>query len=137
MNANVSAGITATRVPDNQRLDTLPKHFARHMLTVENRVYDTLQSFSPQHGCAYWHYYELSNGGFYMAPETDKRITLTIEGAYHGEMSADAAGITVCLYAFEHLANKLQDEGILDHHSWLRDFVSYHAERTEIYRAID
>jgi hypothetical protein len=39
-------------------------------------------------------YYELSNGGFYMAPCLDKKLTMFVEGnGYEGILSADAAGI--------------------------------------------
>jgi Antirestriction protein len=39
------------------------------MLTVERTVYDVLNELAPDYCGGYWHFYALSNGGFYMAPE--------------------------------------------------------------------
>ena len=53
-------------------------------------------------------------------------------------MTADAAGITVCLFAFSHLSFEyLQTEVFARHFHWLRDFALGHAEARQIFAAID
>jgi hypothetical protein len=59
----------------------------------------------------HWHFYELSNGGFYMA--------------------------AACLFAFSHLSFQIQNDVISRHYYELRDFALEHAEATAIFGAID
>jgi hypothetical protein len=52
-------------------------------------------------------------------------------------MSADAAGITACLFALSHLSFQIQHESIASHFHTLRDFALDHAEASAILAAID
>jgi Antirestriction protein len=52
-------------------------------------------------------------------------------------MYADAAGITVCLFAFSLLSFERQGEVYSRHFHWLRDFALGHVEAAEIFAAID
>jgi len=65
---NTSTTINAREIPSDERLQLLPRHFGRHMLTVEYAVYAFMRKLTNQYTGGYWHYFELSNGGFYMAP---------------------------------------------------------------------
>jgi hypothetical protein len=56
---------------------------------------------------------------------------------YEGQMSADAAGITACLFALSHLSFRIEDEVIGRHFHLLRDFALEHAEGAQILAAID
>ena len=42
-----------------------------------------------------WNFYEISNGGFYMAPDSDQVYQVTCDNFWEGDLSADALGI-VC-----------------------------------------
>ena len=69
MNASTdteSSNTTAREVPESERIQVLPRHFRRHMLTVEGAVYDFMHNLSADYGGGFWKYVELSNGGFYM-----------------------------------------------------------------------
>ena len=91
-----------------------------------------------QYNGAYWHFYELSNNGFYMAPDLDEDLTLFIESnGYEGEVSPDAAGIIATLYALNHLCHTTRSEKLIDAYYLLRDYVGQHAEASKIYSAID
>jgi len=46
----------------------------------------------------YWDFYTLSNGGFYMALNSDASFDVICDNQYRGNLSADALGITACLY---------------------------------------
>ena len=131
--------IEACKVSHHARMGTLPRHFGRHMLTFEGRVYDLMRQFSPQYGGGMWAYLEVSNGSFYMTPPPDKSYRLTIpSNGYDGEMSADAAGITVCLFAYSLLSFDYQGTEVFARHfHGLRDFALDHAESAQIFAAID
>ena len=57
---------------------------------------------------------------------------------YEGVMSADAAGITVCLFACSHLSFRYSEDDVFgDHFHLLREFAAQHAEASAIFAAID
>jgi len=119
-------------------MGTLPRHFGPHMMTVEGRVFDLMRECCADYSGGCWQFYELSNGGFYMVPHPG-RVRLSVpSNGYQGEMTADAAGITVCLFAMSHLSfDYPQTEVFTRHFHWLRDFALGHAEARQIFAAID
>ena len=129
--------IDSHQVPDEARLETLPRHFGRHMLTVESAVYSFMRRLAQDYSGGYWHFYELSNGGFYMAPECEPIILRVAGNGYAGCMSAQGAGITACLFAFSHLSFRIPEALIIDHYYQLRDFALEHPEAGAILAAID
>lgn len=125
-------------IPDNERLAFLPKYAGKWMLSVENGVYTALSRFCEGYTGGYWNFYELSNGGFYMAPDLDGILPLFIDSnGYEGDVSADAAGIISTLFALNYVCNLSSDEKLIDRYYWLRDFAGEHAEADEIFTAID
>jgi hypothetical protein len=130
--------IEAYRVSDHARMGALPRHFGRHMMTVEGKIYDLMRAFSFEYEGGHWYFYELSNGGFYMAP-TFQTLRLCIpSNGYDGEMTGDAAGITVSLFAYSHLSFHYRSvDAFVSHFYRLRDFALGHAESAEIFAAID
>ncbi len=129
--------IEAHPVPEHARVGTLPRHFDRHMLAVEARIYDFMTQFAHTYKGGSWHFFELSNGGFYMSPPNEA-YDLSIESnEFQGRMSADAAGITVCLFAFSHLSFEHTTHIFSRHFHWLREFACNHAEAELIFAAID
>jgi hypothetical protein len=65
------------------------------------------------------------------------RVSVDTNG-YKGEMSADAAGITVCLFAYSHLSFRYsENDAFADHFHLLREFAAEHAEASAIFAAID
>jgi hypothetical protein len=130
--------IEAYRVSDHARMGTLPRHFGRHMMTVEGIIYDLMRAFSSEYEGGYWYFYELSNGGFYMAPTLHTlRLSIPSNG-FEGQMTGDSAGITASLFAFSHLSFQYRDvEAFGRHFHRLRDFALAHAESVQIFAAID
>jgi hypothetical protein len=130
--------IMAREVCDAERLQMLPKHFGRHMLTVEYAIYDFMRQLSSAYTGGSWAYFELSNQGFYMAPQATNRFPISVDGnGFQGELSSDAAGITACLYAMSHLSFRIRSSSIAAHFHWLRDFALQHPEASSILAAID
>jgi len=129
--------VEAWPVPEAARIGTLPRHFGIHMLTVEGRIYDFLSQFCPSYGGGVWRFHELSNGGFYMRPPEDC-YELTVDGnGFSGRLSADAAGITVCLFAFSHRSFLYTTDVFARHYHLLREYAQDHPEAGSIFEAID
>ncbi len=130
--------ITSTKVPDGKRLRTSPKHFGTRCVLVEQAVFTWACKLSATYEGGYWEFYELSNGGFYMAPDSDVPYDVAwAENYFRDTMSGDAFGITVTLYALSHLSLQVMDEAIMDHYHWLREYAIEHAEASQIFAAID
>jgi hypothetical protein len=129
--------IQATKVLSEARMGTLPKHFGRYMMIVEDAIYTSMRRLCAQYEGDSWDFFELSNGGFYMAPESQSLVIRVDGNGYECRMSADAAGITACLFAFNHVSLQIQSELVAGHYYQLLDFVRTHAEVSLISRAID
>jgi hypothetical protein len=134
---NTCTRIEASKVGQPARIGTLPRHFGRYMMTVENRINDFMRQFSDYTG-GYWDFYELSNGGFYMAPQLETTRLVIASNGFEDEMSGDAAGITVCLFTFSHLSfEHPHNEVFARHFHRLREFAISHSEAQKIFGAID
>ena len=140
---NASTAITATLIPEGpQRLNFLSMMFGRNFMRGEALVYGWLSRLSEDYNGGFWNYYTLTNGGFYMAPATDKALRLVVAGNwFEGELSADAAGIVATLFALGQIAAEIQGtaeaDALIDRYYFLRDFAAEHAEAGLIFRAID
>lgn len=132
--------ITATLVPESKRLDIADKHFGiRYPLVVEPMVYRFAEQLAESYTGGYWHFYTLSNGGFYMAPNLDEVFKVIADNGYTGSMSADALGVTACFHSFSNLS---YGEGAFGqkcgrYYHWLYEFAMQHPEAVAIRAAID
>jgi hypothetical protein len=131
--------IVARAVDDSERLMALPRHFGHRLMIFEGTVYTFMRRVAPDYTGGLWQFLELSNQGFYMAPEEQRTYRLSVDtNGYEGVMSADAAGITVCLFTYSHLSFEyFGDEAFAEHFHRLRDFALEHAEASAIFAAID
>lgn len=144
MTATTQAQTPVARlVPDAERLDFLPFYFGpRLMLQGEHQVYSWMGALCEEYRGGFWNYYEVPNGGFYMAPASGQRFRVAVEGnGFEGELSADAAGIVATLFTLSHLSMSEaagdSRDALADSFHALRDFVSTHPEAASIFRAID
>ena len=109
-------------------------------LSIEPAIYAIAGNIASEYSGAYWAFYTLSNGGFYMAPDLDKLYAVSCINGYEGSLSADALGITTCLYAYSHLSFSSDPafaECCANHYHLLREFMLEHAEAGSILKAID
>jgi hypothetical protein len=139
MEHNDNSNIVATIVPEAERLDFLPRHFGPLMLNVERQIYSWLSTLSSDYSGGYFNFYDLSNGGAYIAPATPERFRIAVRtNDFSGTLTADATGITVTLFALSHLAFHFpRIETLSTRFHQLRDFAAEHAERRLIFQAID
>jgi hypothetical protein len=132
-----SASIQVSRVPASERLSVLVRHFGRHTLVFESGVYVFAHQLSPSYAGGYWHFQELSNGGFFMSPQCGPLQLRVTDNGYEGNLSAEAAGITFCLFAFSHLSFRFPEPMFMQHFHDLRALVFEHPEAGGILAAID
>jgi Antirestriction protein len=138
--------VTRTLIAEDQRLSHTAKLFGAHFpMVIEPVVYGITGRMAESYNGSYWSLYEISGPdwlapGFYMAPEGDQIFQVSCDNYFTGELSADALGITACLYAYSHLSfSKDKVFGMLmaDHYHRLRSFMFEHPEVAAILRAID
>lgn len=87
-----------------------------------------------------WNFYSLSNSGAFMSPDADsdeKWSLFNSMNGYGGELSAEAAGIAVCLMAYSHHACRTECDGMTEHYYRLRDYALNHPECSAIMHIID
>lgn len=130
--------ITAQLVSDNQRLSFLPKHFGSMMIRAEQSIYKTLRTMCSSYDGGYWHFYELSNRGFYLAPDVEEQLPIYVEGnGYDGQVSSDAAGVITTLCVLNQFCWMTKSDKTIHQYYLLRDYIEYHKEAADIYAAID
>lgn len=130
--------ITATLVPDNRRLDFLPRHFGeRAMLRVENAVYDWMGNLCPSYHGGFWNYMELSNGGAFMFPDGVDQFEMKVEGnGFDDKVGAEVAGIIATAFALNGMLWRGYDS-LTEKYEQLLEFISEHPKSATIRRALD
>lgn len=133
--------ITRQQVSEKLRIQHTANLFGiRFPLNIEPAVYSIAGNIAFEYNGAYWEFYALSNGGFYMAPCSDNPYQVSCENGYEGKLSADALGITACLYAYSHLSfssNPAFAEICANQYHWLREYMLQHSEASKILGAVD
>lgn len=132
------SGITATLVPDNRRLDFLPRHFGeRAMLRLENSVYDWMGNLCPSYRGGFWNYMELSNGGAFMFPDGVDQFDLKVDGnGFDCKVNAQVAGILATAFALNGMLWRGYDS-LTEKYEQLLEFISQHPEAATMRRALD
>lgn len=109
-------------------------------MQLEPYIFGVASELSPDYNGGYWDFYALGNGGFYMAPDADTPFTVICPNGYDGVLSADAIGITACLYAYSRLsfvAGRDIAEVYARQYHLLREYMMEHAEASAILGAIN
>jgi len=132
--------ISRTLVETRHRMSQAFASFGNSFpIKVEPTVYSFTDKIAAEYTGGYWEFYVLSNDGFYMVPNADNYYRISCDNGYEGVLSADALGITVCLYAYSHLSftGGSMAEVYATQYHWLRDYMLCHSEAENILKAID
>ena len=132
--------ITRHLVAEDQRTNVTADLFGVYFpLQLEPFIFSMASRLSEDYGGGYWHFVSLDNGGFYMAPDSDRRFQVTSENGWEGFMAADAFGITVCLFAYSNLSfgSGQFAATCAEQYHLLREFMMDHAEARAILAATD
>lgn len=132
----------ATVMPDGMRISFWPQHFGTipQWITLEPRIFAWMNRVCADYSGGIWQFYTLSNGGAFMAPDADRNETWSLFNNLNGngvEMSAEAAGIAVCLIEYSHHACRTECDAMTAHYYRLRDYALQHPEAHAILRIID
>lgn len=136
-----ATSVTRQQVPENERSEFLPARVGMHYLPFEFYIYDIAGDQSNYRG-GHWEFYSLSNGGWYLAPDSGT-FDVSCPNGYSGQMSEDAFGIAFSLIAINHLLwqvhRKDPNLGRKLHDAFyaLRDYACEHKEAAEILGVID
>lgn len=134
--------INASVVPDELRISFWPKHFGTipQWITLEPRIFAWMDRLCADYHGGIWRFSTLSNGGAFMAPESENNETWTLFNSVNGngaELTSEAAGIVVCLMAYSHQACRTECDAMTEHYYRLRDFALSHPECSAIMHIID
>lgn len=136
--------ITAKKVQTSARSAVLPSIFGGAGCTViESAIFDVAGAIIQGYAGAYWEFFKLDNGGFYMAPCIGAPVKLQDCGnMWEGEVSDEVAGIICCLHAYSHTSFAARDgsdfqQALAAQFHLLRDFALDHPNAREIFGAID
>lgn len=130
--------ITAKVVPESARIDFIPSRLPGMYLSYETGVYSKMREIARNYNGGHWDMYELSNGSFYMAPPSPHHFQIEIpSNSWHGEVSADAAGIIVSMFSLNVLCWIKPSEYLNNLYYALRDYAAEHPEGASIFGAID
>ncbi|RIJ31047.1 antirestriction protein [Henriciella algicola] len=130
--------ITARLIPLSEREGFLPKHAGGTFIRYEMLTYALMDNACESYGGGLWRFYELSNGGFFMAPDIEETLDLVWpDNFFEGSMSAEAAGIGISLMAQSQMAFIADSQRFSESFHKLRDYALDHTEAGVIFRFID
>lgn len=136
--ATAVPSLASSVVPAEKRASFLVKHFATEYLNAESMIFTYASRLSVSYTGGLWQFFELDNGGCYLAPDHVRRFNVQWPlNGYEGEMGADAFGIVVTLFTLCHIAEITGDDRFVDRYHLLRDYAAQHPESAEIFAAID
>lgn len=128
-------------LPEDQRIDLPAKLFGAlaFPFQVEPAIFTMAGMLAAEYKGGFWDMYGLSNGGWYMSPSSEAAFAVTSPNGYSGEMTADALGITACMFALSHLTFGGDDlaEACAAQYHLLREFVMDHPAARAILAACD
>ena len=137
---DMSQVITCKTVPGRMRMRHVDKLFGINFpMRLEPVVYSFADKLCSEYKGGYWDFFELSNGGFYMAPQSDNRFHLSSPNGFVCELSADSTGLVCCLFCFSMLSFEGDEfaELCAEHYHLLREYAFSHPESAAIFQAID
>ncbi|MBF1961774.1 antirestriction protein [Enterobacter hormaechei] len=134
--------ITASVVPDELRIGFWPQHFGSipQWITLEPRIFAWMDRFCDEYCGGIWRFSTLSNGGAFMAPESEHDEKWTLFNSMNGngaELTSEAAGMVACLMAYNHHACRTECDAMTEHYYLLRDYALIHPECSAIMYLID
>lgn len=120
------------KVPQNQRLNFLPKLFYAYYLTGENFVYGFMEKNAKNYTGGYYEFMKCENGALYMKP--DDEYFLSLSNHFSDVVSADNCGIIATLYALNAMIHKAYVKG---HGDVLHYLIKKYNELNDYVRTLD
>ena len=133
--------ITASVVPDELRIGFWQQHFGSipQWITLEPRIFAWMDRLCVDYHRGIWRFSTLSNGGAFMAPESESDEKWALFNSMNGngaELTSEAAGMVACLMAYNHHACRTECDAMTEHYYRLRDYALEHPECSAIMHLI-
>ena len=131
--------ILSRRVPDAEHAQLTAAYFGDRFLWIESFIHDSAASLCPDLDDGTWEMYELTNGGFYMAPKTANALRIECADGSELDLSGEALGIVASLEALRLLASSPENSfgsACCTAANALVLYVDRHPEAEHIYRAL-
>lgn len=136
--AGGAALIVATKVEDDEaRLMCLPRVAGARCVLLERTVYGILGGMCAAYEGGYWDFYELSNGGFYMAPASEQVFHLSCPNFFEEDVCADTAGVIATAHAYSHLSFAPMGTPFARAYHLLAAYISQRKDAALIHAALD
>lgn len=134
--------ITASVVPDELRIGFWPQHFGTipQWIILEPQIFAWMDRLCTDYHGGIWNFSTLSNGGAFMAPESEQDEKWIMFNSMNGngaELTSEAAGMVACLMAYNHHACRTECDAMTEHYYLLRDYALNHPECSAIMHLID
>jgi hypothetical protein len=133
--------ITAQVVEKRQRTDSLYRAFGPFAHKAEAFSYSVADKLIAGYTGGDWDYVELSNGGMFAFMDDERFLLQSMNGSEF-ELSGEAAGLTVWLFAtswgsevFE--GNQDLQSALVRNYDLLRDYICQHKEASKILALCD
>lgn len=133
-----TAIISARLIPLSERIGFLPQYAGGNFIRYEMLTYALMENACKSYSGGLWNFYELSNGGFFMAPDMEGPLDIVWpDNFFEGSMSAEAAGIGISLMAQSQMAFTADSQRFSESFHKLRDYALDHKEAGVIFQFID
>ncbi len=137
--------VKAEKIQASQRISYAAKVFGlMFSIGVEPVIFYFAKQLCGEYTGGLWEFYKIFSPqgdlGFFMAPsDAEQKYTVSSLNGYEGDMSAEAFGITVCLYAYSHISGSTGKVGetCAEQYHVLREYMFNHPEARAILKAID
>lgn len=126
--------ITATLLYSDEQVNFSSLLFGSSLMDLgESFVYRKHEHLTGYHDSGDWHFYKLSNGGFYLAPKTDEHLNITFfDDDFVDVMTSDATGVVATMFVLDHLFDAFGDMHLFTMNGKLKDFALGHPEYLKI-----
>ncbi|ELI9007311.1 antirestriction protein, partial [Enterobacter roggenkampii] len=113
--------ITASVVPDELRIGFWPQHFGTipQWIILEPQIFAWMDRLCTDFHGGIWNFSTLSNGGAFMAPESEDDEKWALFNSMNGngaELTSEAAGIVACLMTYSHHACRTECDAMTEHY---------------------
>jgi len=139
METIAKAPITSTLVPDSARLRFMSRHFDFYGIVFERQIDAHMHYLCENYTRGGWSFFELGNGGCYLAPTHQQSYRLVVGGnGFDNTLDAETAGIVVTLFSLSHMSFRFPSVEVFPaRFHQLRYFAGEHPNVRAIFAAID
>lgn len=131
----------AQLVPEHRRVTITAEFFGhRFPFAIDPAIFDFAGDLSEDYQGGSWDFFAVENGAFFMCPRAPERFRVESPNGNTANMSREAFGIAVCLFAFSNLcfsSDEATTEMCGEAFHKLREYALEHSEVADILRIID